>query len=205
MDRDVNERPVMTYNGLDRLEHDPITSGVQDRDADWEAPPGESGGEVDDDGTVNHDSQPGASCGIPTSSSHRRSPPRRSRTTAPPFVKRSSLIQLLAPIVSPPLSQRRESFATRAVWDLVPEPKPRYRRLNAVGDVLGRGAGKQSLGLYRDSQGNFICCRENVCLAARRMTPAGLKALALRLGFPTRTDFEAAVNSLPSAQIGTPT
>ena len=57
MDRDVNERPVMTYNGLDRLEHDPITSGVQDRDADWEAPPGESGEEVDDNGTVNHNSQ----------------------------------------------------------------------------------------------------------------------------------------------------
>jgi hypothetical protein len=31
------------------------------------------------------------------------------------------------------------------------------------------------------------------------MTPAGLKALALRLGFPTRTDFELAVAALPSA------
>ena len=119
--------------------------------------------------------------------------------------KAVDLIQLVAPIVILLcLRDGRESFATRAVWDLVPEPKPRYPRLNAVGDVLGRGAGKQSLGLYRDSQGNFICCRENVCLAARRMTPAGLKALALRLGFPTRTDFELAVAALPSAQVGTP-
>ena len=77
MDCDVNERPVMTYNGLDRLEHDPITSGVQDRDADWEAPPGESGEEVDHTGTVNHNSHDIRSLGYRTSSSRRRNPPRR--------------------------------------------------------------------------------------------------------------------------------
>ena len=58
MDRDVNDRLFMTYNELDRLEHDPNKSGVQDRDAGLEAYPAESEGEVDDDRTVNHDSPP---------------------------------------------------------------------------------------------------------------------------------------------------
>ena len=172
---------------------------------DRENVPAETEREADDDGTVNPDSQPDGEPWNPDAFLPPAEP-------APALVNRGAatrkavdLVQLVAPIVIRLcLREDRESFATRTVWDLVPEPKPHYRRLNAVGDVLGRGAGKQSLRLYRDSHRNFIRCRENVCLAAHRMTPDGLKALALRLGFPTRAEFEAAVNSLPTAPVGTP-
>jgi hypothetical protein len=196
---------LVTLHGLIEPAEEAPPLADHDSTADWEAPPEKSGGEADDDGTVNPDSQPGGELWNPDEFLPPAEPAPALANRGAAICKAVDLIQLVAPIVILLcLRDGRESFATRAVWDLVPEPKPRYRRLNAVGDVLGRGAGKQSLGLYRDSQGNFICCRENVCLAAHRMTPAGLKALALRLGFPTRTDFELAVNSLPSAQVGTP-
>ena len=115
------------------------------------------------------------------------------------------MVRLVAPVVILLcLREGQGSFATRTLWDLVSEPKPRYRRLSAVGDVLGKGAGKASLGLYRGHTGDFVCCRENACLAAYRMTPDELQALALRLGYATRGDFEAAIAALSSALGGTP-
>ena len=204
MDRDVNERPVMTYNGLDRLEHDPITSGVQDRDADWEAPPGESGGEADDDGTANPDSQPDEE----SWNADEFLPPEE---PAPPLTKESSsntglesLDRLLAPVVVMLILQLGKNMSTREIWDQVPPPKPNQKRLNRVGDFLGRGAGKKSLRLWPGA-GVFAPCRENVVICLRRLTPPEIKALAARLGYPTRHAFEAAIAALPSAKTVTTT
>ena len=204
MDRDVNERPVMTYNGLDRLEHDPITSGVQDRDADWEAPPGESGGEADDDGTANPDSQPDEE----SWNADEFLPPEE---PAPPLPKESSsntglesLDRLLAPVVVMLILQLGKNMSTREIWDQVPQPKPNQKRLNRIGDFLGRGAGKKSLRLWPGA-GVFAPCRENVVICLRRLTPPEIKALAARLGYPTRHAFEAAIAALPSAKTVTTT
>ena len=121
---------------------DPNNPGVQDRDADREAPPEESGGEADDDGTVNPDSQPDGEPWNPDAFLPPAEPAPALANRGAAICKAADLVQLVAPVVILLcLREARKSFTTRAVWDLVPEPKPRYRRLNAVGDVLGHGTG----------------------------------------------------------------
>ena len=201
MTRDENERPVTTYNELDRLEHAPNISGVQDRDAGLEAYPAESEGEVDDDRTVNHNSQE-------SWDPDEFLPPEE---PAPPLPKghssnpgHDSLDRLLAPVVVRLIFQLGKTLSTPEIWKEVPPPKPSPRRLNRVGDFLGRGAGKKSLRLWPGA-GVFAPCRENVVNCLHRLTEEEIKALAHSLGYPTRHAFEAAIAALPSAKTGTTT
>jgi hypothetical protein len=90
-------------------------------------------------------------------------------------------------------------LTTAEIWDAVPPPKPEYKRLNSVGDTLGRGAGKKSLRLWPGA-GVFSPCRENVVLCLRRLTAPEIKVLAERLGYPTPDALEAAIAALPSAK-----
>lgn len=100
------------------------------------------------------------------------------------------------------LREGLRSFTSRMVWDEIPGPKPEMK-LNGLGDLLGRGAGRRSFRLWPGA-GVYACCRENVHIAARKLTADELRSLALRLGFATRGDFEAAIAALPAATHGTP-
>jgi hypothetical protein len=91
------------------------------------------------------------------------------------------------------------SFTSATVWAGVPEPKPAYRRLNGVGDLLGRGAGRRSFRLWPGS-GTFACCRENALIALHKLTPAGVEAAARELGFATPGELRNAVENLPSVK-----
>jgi hypothetical protein len=91
------------------------------------------------------------------------------------------------------------SFTTAMVWDGVPEPKPVYKRLNGVGDLLGRGAGRRSFRLLPGS-GLFACCRENAVIAFHKLPPAEVEAAARKLGFATPGELRDAVEKLPSVK-----
>ena len=91
------------------------------------------------------------------------------------------------------------SFSSATVWAEVPEPKPAYRRLNGVGDLLGRGAGRRSFRLWPGG-GVFACCRENAVIALHKLPPAEVEAAARKLGFATPGELRDAVAKLPSAK-----
>ncbi len=91
------------------------------------------------------------------------------------------------------------SFKTKMVWAGVPEPKPTYRRLNGVGDLLGRGAGRRSFRLWPGS-GLFACCRENAIIALHKLPPAEVEAVARKLGFATPVELRDAIGKLPSVK-----
>ena len=170
---------------------------VRNRDADREAPPEESGGEADDNGTANPDSQPDEESWDPDEFLPPEEP-------APPLPKagHDNLDRLLAPVVVRLIFQLGKTLSTPEIWKAVPPPKPHYKRLNRVGDFLSRGAGKKSLRLWPGA-GVFTPCRENVVNCLHRLTEEEIKDLAYSLGYPTRDAFEAAINALPSAKTGT--
>lgn len=105
---------------------------------------------------------------------------------------------VVAVVVALCFERRGGAFTVREVWDRVPDPKPAYDRLNAVGDVLGQGGGRHGLKLWRGA-GGVIACRQNATLALRRMAPEAVRELARRLGYETPRTFWAAVDSLPDA------
>ena len=170
---------------------------VRNQDVDRENVPMETEGKVDDDGT-----QPGEESWDPDEFLPPEEP-------APPLPKghssdpgHESLDRLLAPAVVMLIFQLGKTLSTQEIWKEVPQPKPHHKRLNRVGDFLGRGAGKKSLRLWPGA-GVFTPCRENVVNCLHRLTPKEIEALAQRLGYQTRDAFEAAINALPSAKTGT--
>ena len=193
---------LVTLHGLIEPAEEAPPLADHDSTADWEAPPEKSGGEADDDGTVNPDSQPGGEPWNPDEFLPPAEP-------APPLPKGSSsnpghesLDRLLAPVVVRLIFQLGKTLSTPEIWKEVPPPKPSPRRLNRVGDFLGQGAGKKSLRLWPGA-GVFAPCRENVVICLHRLTEEEIKDLAHSLGYPTRPAFEAAIAALPSAKVGT--
>jgi hypothetical protein len=111
------------------------------------------------------------------------------------------LAQLLAPIVVLlSLSKRSGCITVREAWDAVPEPKPSYDHLNAVGDSLGQGRGGHALQLRRGARRGILICQENVNVCMRRMADADVRSLANRLGYTTREELLAAFGRLPLAE-----
>lgn len=175
---------------------------VRNHNVDRENVPAETEREADDDGTANPDSQPDEE----SWNADEFLPPEE---PAPPLPKGSSsnpghesLDRLLAPVVVRLIFQLGKTLSTPEIWKEVPPPKPSPRRLNRVGDFLGRGAGKKSLRLWPGA-GVFAPCRENVVICLHRLTEEEIKDLAHSLGYPTRPAFEAAIAALPSAKVGT--
>jgi hypothetical protein len=114
---------------------------------------------------------------------------------------RAELAQLLAPAVTL-LSLRRGSgtITVREAWDAVPEPKPNYRVLNSVGDALGNGRGRHALRLRRGARRAILVCQENVHACTRRMADTEVRNLAEQLGYATREQLLAAVDTLPHSE-----
>jgi hypothetical protein len=75
-----------------------------------------------------------------------------------------------------------------------------YANANVVGTALGDGVHGIGLRLWRGRRGLFRACRENAVLAAKRMKPEELEALARTRGLAGIQELAQAIQRLPSVK-----